>query len=261
MPKPAKNRKKSRPKVKTKKEVFGPHPAKPAHRWRICPPGQHFREGTTVSSYEKKDGTFVHGHPRTWTCVNNPSGRDQMYAEEIREIASRHFDQTPKKPLPQISKFGKKSPLFDSLIWGWTQYWNEVLSPEIPLEPEVVKALIASESSFKTDATNKLKGPNRARGLMQVLDGTLPYLTDRHKELRDHFLNLTEDDMLDAGLSICAGIRWLFRKREIASVILKRQATWEEAVADYKHYLKEYRKNPDHRGMKYFRDYYQELKQ
>ncbi len=134
------------------------------------------------------------------------------------------------------------------------------MSPETPLEPEVVKALIASESSFKTNANNKLKGPNRARGLMQVLDGTLPYLTDKHKELRDHFLNLTEDDMLDAGLSICAGIRWLFRKREIASVLLKRQATWEEAVANYKRYHKEYQVNPNFRGMGKFRKYYKELK-
>lgn len=49
-----------------------------------------------------------------------------------------------------------------------------------PLEPEVVKALIASESSFNTNANNYLKGPKRARGLMQVLDGTLPYLKEEH---------------------------------------------------------------------------------
>ena len=34
--------------------------------------------------------------------------------------------------------------------------------------------------------------------------------------------------------SICAGIRWLFRKKAIASELLKRTATWEEAIAEFK---------------------------
>ncbi len=258
MPKLTKKRKISKATAKKKKEECVS--LKPAHRWRLCPAGEHYREGSHVSSYEKKDGTVVTDHPRRSTCVKNRSGKDQLYSEEIREIPNRHFNKFKEQPLAKISEFGGKGQLFDSFIRGWTQYWNEVLLPDVPLEPEVVKALIASESSFNTKANNHQKGPKRARGLMEALDGTLSYLKEDSKELRDHFVNLTEDDMLDPNLSVCAGIRWLFRKREIATVLLKRKATWEEAVANYKRYHKEHQKNPNHRGMKFYRLYYQELK-
>jgi hypothetical protein len=51
---------------------------------------------------------------------------------------------------------------------------------------------------------------------MQVTDESVGFLSWRGKELKDHFVNLKTEDMLDPNLTICAGIRWLFRKREIA---------------------------------------------
>lgn len=40
--------------------------------------------------------------------------------------------------------------------------------------------------------------------------------------------------MNDPSNNICAGIRWLFRKRAVASDLLKRNVSWEEAVAEVK---------------------------
>ena len=73
-------------------------------------------------------------------------------------------------------------------------------------------------------------------------------------------LKIDQEDITDPNLNICAGVRWLFQKRRLASAKLGREATWEEAVAEYKSYLKEYGKNPDHRGMGKFRKYYRKLK-
>lgn len=129
MPKRTK-RKTSKAPLKRKR---GHRPDKPVHRWRLCPPGDHFREATIVSAYEKKDGTVVHEHPRSSTCVKNPSRKDQLYPEEIREIVNRNFIKFEEQPLRKIAHFGEKGQQFDALIRGWTLYWNEVLVPDIPL--------------------------------------------------------------------------------------------------------------------------------
>ena len=118
------------------------------------------------------------------------------------------------------------------------QYWNEVLKPDHPLDPNVVKALIASESAFSPEKLNDKKNSNSARGLMQITNDTRKFLDDG-AELKDHYVTVTKKDLNDPGVNICAGIRWLFRKKEIASTVrLKREATWVEAVEEYKGDLK-----------------------
>ena len=129
---------------------------------------------------------------------------------------------------------------FDKFIRGWTKYWNETLSPEDPLDPNLVKALIATESSFNPKRTNRQKGVNRAIGLMQVTNGTRKILADEKGELKDRLVNLTENDAFDPILNIAAGVRWLYHKKKLASAKLRRKATWEEAVAEYKSYLKDW---------------------
>jgi hypothetical protein len=45
---------------------------------------------------------------------------------------------------------------------------------------------------------------------------------------------LSKKDLLDPNLNLAAGIRWLFYKRDLLSKRLKRPATWEEAILEYK---------------------------
>lgn len=61
-----------------------------------------------------------------------------------------------------------------------------------------------------------------------------PILKDSSKELKDHYVNLEEDDMLNPNLSICAGIRWLFRKKELHEAKMKRPTAWLEIIEVYK---------------------------
>ena len=204
------------------------------HEWRLCPPGEHWRRTHPLKIPPSKKNPAGGVTTRQGHCVLNPTGKDQLYPDEIHEIAERNFLNLKIKPCPIDLKFKGLGNKFDHLIAGWTQYWNEVLSPDIPLSPDIVKALIASESSFEAEDLANKKNQNSARGLMQVTNDTRKILGDEKGELKNHYLTLTREDLNDPSNNICAGIRWLFRKRAIASSLLGRPATWEEAVAEFK---------------------------
>jgi hypothetical protein len=227
---------------------------KKRHPWRMCPSGQHW-----VITHPRRihNGmTRVSGY-----CRSNPSGKDQLYREEFEEIASKHFDKVKLRPKPDNLDFKYRGNKYDVLIAGWTKYWNDVLKPQDNLDPNLVKALIATESSFKTDAIIMAgKRAGYARGLMQVTDWTIEILKDEKGELSDHLINLDQKDMIVANLNIAAGIRWLHRKQGTASAKLKRRASWIEAAADYKSYLGEWQKNPKHKQMNRLITFYDRLK-
>ena len=123
---------------------------------------------------------------------------------------------------------------FDALIGGWTQYWNEVLTPDVPLDPNLIKALIASESKFLPTILADKKDLKSARGLMQITDQSRIAMGNIKGELKNHFVSLSPEELDNPNLNICAGIRWLFNKRSLLSKHLKRKATWSETILDYK---------------------------
>lgn len=225
-----------------------------SHSWRMCPAGQHW-----VVAHPRqtpKGVTQVTGH-----CRKNRSGKDQIYSEELELIALKYFDKIKPRPAPDNLDFKYRGNRYDSIIAGWTKYWNDVLKPGENLDPDLVKALIATESGFDLEAKIKAgKKAGYARGLMQITDWALEILKDEKGELRDHLIDLDQKDMTKAELNIAAGIRWLHRKRETASAKLKRKATWIEAAADYKSYLEQWQKNPSHKQMNKLIKYYERLK-
>lgn len=221
------------------------------HPWRLCPNGEHWVRKHARST--AKHG--VHGY-----CRHNPNGKDELQELEIDEIADRHFAKLKGPPCAKTLGFSQGNK-FDDLIRGWTKYWNEVLSPADPLDPNLVKAIIATESGFRTRVENPGNSKiGKARGLMQITDASWRILRDEQGELKDHFVVLDQADLYRANQNICAGIRWLFRKRDTASSKLGRQASWVEAVATYKSYLQDFLKNPEHKKMKEFVEKYEALK-
>ncbi|MFN8370282.1 MAG: transglycosylase SLT domain-containing protein [Bacteriovoracaceae bacterium] len=215
---------------------------KKIHPWRLCPIGEHWvkpHQMRVRRSKKHPEGgiTTRHGH-----CANNPTKKDQLYPDEINEIADKNFSQLTKK-LNSISSIFKNGDRFDSLIIGWTQYWNEVLEPIDPLNPSLVKALIASESGFDPLQLANKKNSNSARGLTQITNNTRKILSDEKGELKNHYLTLTKIELNEPNLNICAGIRWLFQKRKLASKKLGREIDWIETVADYKGSLNDYIEN------------------
>ena len=246
--------KKAKPRCRRppKRSKAAPHP------WRLCPSGEHWvsehPRRVKVSKKNPTGITSVEGH-----CRANRSHKDEIYEQEMHEIAGQNFSSLNGPPKTDDLGFDDGNK-YDSLIRGWTKYWNDIFKPAEPLDPDMVKALIATESSF--NAGSKIGKGDVARGLMQVRDTTLKILSDECGELRDHLLNVGQKDANDPNLNIAAGTRWLFRKRETATARLKRQASWEEAVEEYKAYLqkrlsgKKYNKKP----MDDLREYYRRLK-
>ena len=103
---------------------------------------------------------------------------------------------------------------YNDLISGWSAYWNEMLKPEIPLHPNYVKALMATESSFNESPPSPTKD-HKAIGLMQIMPETVGHLGFRSKDIKDHFIEISLEDARDPSVAIAAATRWLFRKHRL----------------------------------------------
>ncbi len=119
---------------------------------------------------------------------------------------------------------------YDDLIAVWVDYFNKKLNLKSPLEPNMIKALIASESTFQPEITNK-----KATGLTQITTDTLKILQDLRGESKDFvFKDIRRNDLKDPNVAIALGVRWLGYKKQYAEKILKRAATSDEVIQVYK---------------------------
>jgi hypothetical protein len=205
-----------------------PEPDIKVHPWRICVYGEYPRKTHPLKiDPSKKNPAGI--TTRHFNCAKNPDYKDVLYPHEIQLIEEMHFASLSGPP--KAYDFGKHSigNSYDSLIRGWTKYWNEVLKPSELLDPNIVKTLIFTESTFRLKLLYK-----GARGLMQLRPTSVKALKNYKGELKDHFVILTRDDLFDPNLSICGGIRWLFHKKRLREAKLKRTVSWIEAVAEYK---------------------------
>ncbi|MBI3018683.1 MAG: transglycosylase SLT domain-containing protein [Deltaproteobacteria bacterium] len=220
-----------KPRQKTSKKTSSKE--KKVHPWRLCPLGQHWVRTHPMSVPPSKKNPAGSVTSRKGHCARNPTGKDQLYPDEIFEMTARHFSKAIAQPCSFNLGFPKGND-YDLLIAGWTQYWHEVLKSEIPLDSNLVKALIASESSFDPKILANKKDSNSARGLMQITNATRKILGNEKGELGEHYITATKENLNNPNINICAGIRWLFHKQKLASTKLKRNASWEEAVFEYK---------------------------
>lgn len=242
--------------------------ANKSHPWRICPIGQHWvvTHPLTVPATEERP-TYI--TTRDGHCADNPerqkgkSVKDYLTANEMTLIAQTYFDGLVGPPMAGMLSEFKNADQYDSLIRGWTRYWNEVFKPSEQLDADLVKALIGSESGFNLNPkVQTTKSAGQVHGLIQLTEQAIVALGDAKGELRNHYVKINTIDTKDPNLSIGAGIRWLFQKKYLASHNLKREASWEEAIAEYKSYLTDIRtgKNPNPTGMRVLRQLYGRLK-
>ena len=215
---------------------------KAIHPWRICPYGkswvkEHLRQP------KNKHLQDVIGH-----CRMNPSKKDILEGDEIEFISKSLIFQSTL-PIPCPYKGSEKilnANDYDVLIAGWCKYWNDIFKPDNPIEVNFVKALIESESRFRAETVVPNKKPiGAARGLVQLTEQTLRILKDKKGEIKDHYVILKKDELLDPSKNICAAIRWMFRKREILNRRLGRSPTWIETLAEYKGLGAQLKKNGD----------------
>lgn len=121
-------------------------PKKVKHPWRKCPLGEHWvsehSRNVPISERNPNGVTIVEGH-----CRRNSSRHEIFVADEIHDIATEYFKDLNNKPTPDALGFPKGND-YDNLIAGWTRFWNEVFQPEVPLDPNLIKALIASNQDL-----------------------------------------------------------------------------------------------------------------
>lgn len=247
------------PSVKKKIKVDPKATRPPVHPWRVCPYGEHWVKTHPMhvspsKTHPEGSVTIRHEH-----CTRNPSGKDQLYPDEIQEIARHKFCNLKNKPCSLPLIFGIDGGKYDNFIAGWVQYWNDVLKPDDSLDPNLVKALIASESGFDPNALASKKDSNSARGLMQITNESRKLLGGDQGDLKDHLITVTKAELNDPNLNICAGIRWLFEKRRLLSARLKRSVKWVETVWDYKAVKRAKTKEDIERIKKTFNKFYEEL--
>ncbi len=190
--------------------------------------------------------TTVRAHPRRVPVSSkNPSGitivdrhprqlpGSSLDAQGIRSItASRD-----RRGLiyPSDDKLGfRNGDKYDEIIAIWVDYFNERFAarpPGAPLDPDAIKALIASESGFE-------KSPRtpQAIGIAQITPETLKILLNPAGEAKDFTFH---------------GIR--------AEGKLGRGATPEEIVLEYKGLLKS-KSDYQERALRNFRENYAILK-
>lgn len=202
-----------------------------SHPWRLCPIGEHWVKRHPKHLHTGKV-TDHDGH-----CRKNKKSKAEFYhADELILIAETHFKALESDPdvMPVPDPLGfPNGNKYDLLIAGWTKFWNEILKPKDPLSPDFVKALIATESSFNL-VKDQSSSDGPARGLIQITDSTRRTLQNLKGELKDHHIELSVEESREPITNIGAGIRWLHYKKLYAKRILKREATWEDAVIFYK---------------------------
>lgn len=124
---------------------------------------------------------------------------------------------------------------YDLLIAGWVKFWSDVFGHQSKIDAGFVKTLIMTESSFQPKAKAETHNiPGEAIGLMQITDYTFKLLQENEKELRNHVFDIKRDELFDPNVNICVGVRWLFRKREIAKHYLKKEPAPLELAEEYK---------------------------
>jgi hypothetical protein len=233
---------------------------KKAHPWRRCSLGKHFVKEHEVHLPPSKTHpnglvTIRHAH-----CAANRSHKDELSFDEIQFITETYFSSLVGPPTAGIlNKQYPDADRYDVEIRGWVKYWNDVFQLDDPLDPNLIKALITTESGFRIDPKeNKI-----ACGLMQVRNSTLGYLRDTKGELTNYLVCLMKRELLDPSANICAGVRWLFRKKETAASKLKQKATWFNAIEDYKGFLDKIINNEPYnkKPMNDIKDFYQLLQE
>lgn len=195
----------------------------------------------------KKKITTVREHPmHVPVSEKNPTGitiRDQHTRRlkgtylDLGEIEKIFKDYDKKNIVyPTEKKLTQKnSDKYDDIIAVWCDYFNKKFSTSPPLEPNVVKALLASESDFDVDPSGNIK----ATGIAQITPETFKALLDPKGEVKEFiFKDIRKKDLKNPAIAIPMAVRWLSRKKRLAEGKLGRAASAEEIILEYKGLLK-----------------------
>ncbi len=212
----------------------------------------------------RKRVTTVHEHPRhVPVSPKNPEGIT-IVDQHLRRLKGTYLDPDAinsvfksydRKGLlyPTVGRLPyENSDAYDEVIAVWTDYFNKKLNANPPLDPDVVKALLGSESEFRLNPS----GNKIAFGIAQITKKTLKIIQDPRGETKEFIFNkIRQKDLKNPNIAIPVSIRWLLYKSKRAEAKLGRAPTPEEIILEYKGLLKS---TSDYKGnalAKFKRDY------
>ena len=217
----------------------------------------------------KKKVTAVREHPlHVPVSDKNPTGitiRDQhlrrlpgtyLKREEFEEVFKNHRRNGLLFPSAGKIQKPKNADNYDELIAVWVDYFNSKLKTEPPIDPDVFKALLASESTFRHHTPEN----KTAFGIAQITKETLTILQNPKGEAAEFIFNeIRQKDLRDPNIAIPMGVRWLMYKVKRAEAKLERQPSHEEIILEYKGLLKSKTEYKD-KALESYRYYYGLLK-
>lgn len=223
------------------------------------------KKKSTPSKASKKT-TTVRTHPRyVKPSAKNPDGIT-IVDQHLRRVPGTFLDEKEiykitngysLKGIQKPSKNNLESPdgnLYDNQISIWTNYFNKLFKITPSLDPNMIKALIGSESNFKVDARTP-----QAIGIAQITKQTLKIAQDPNGEVKDFiFNNISQKDLENPDIAIPIAVRWLSHKKSMAEIKLGRPATHEDIILEYKGLLKSETKYKNN-ALKQYRKFYEIL--
>ena len=172
-----------------------------------CKPGfHHVKKHQRIS----KNGTK---HKVEEHCRKNPKSKEKfLYRSNLNYIYEKLKDKYQYKKLKKIKGYPQDKGQYDELIQFWLKYWKSQGLINEDIDPLLVKAIIACESSFRESVITEMPGSS-ATGLMQILVSTMNILAGKtSKEVRKFNIDISQEEAKEANSNIAAGTRWLIFK-------------------------------------------------
>ncbi len=172
-----------------------------------CKPGYHF---VRQHKRKSKNGTMsiVDAHCRK----NSKNKKSFLFKSNLSYIYTNSKSIYKYKRLPLIQGFKKDQGQYDRMIQFWLKYWKDQGLIKDDIDPILIKALIAIESSFREQVITSMPNSS-ATGLMQIVKTTLRILSQKQgKEVRKFNIDVSQKEIQDANTNIAVGTRWLVYK-------------------------------------------------
>lgn len=172
-----------------------------------CKPGyHHVNKHLRIS----KNGTrhIVEEH-----CRKSPKSKEKFLYKSNLDYIFEHFKKRYQyKILKRIKGYAQDKGQYDEIIQFWLKYWKDEGLISEDIDPLLVKAIIAIESSFREGIVTKMPNSS-ATGLMQILVTTMKILAQKlGKEIRKSNIDISQEEAKESNANIAAGTRWLIYK-------------------------------------------------
>lgn len=172
-----------------------------------CKPGyHHVNKHLRVSRNGTKHTVEEH-------CRKNPKLKENfLFKSNLDYIFDKFEHRYQYENLKRIKGYPQDKGQYDMLIQFWLKYWKGEGLINEDIDPLLVKAIIAVESSFREEVVTKMPNSS-ATGLMQLLVTTMKILAQKMgKEIKRSNIDISQDEAKEPNANIAAGTRWLIYK-------------------------------------------------